>query len=76
MTERGGTALVPAANGRTQDVVMFPHKHLPEWMFMSMEWGKRSQIADGTPRNTRIQPLNPLGDGVAVYRVNPIERKP
>ena len=31
VTERGGTALVPAfANGRTQDVVMLLHKHLPE----------------------------------------------
>ena len=29
--DRGGTALVPAfANGRTQDVVMLLHKHLPE----------------------------------------------
>ena len=31
VTDRGGTALVPAfANGRTQDVVMLLHKHLPE----------------------------------------------
>jgi putative mRNA 3-end processing factor len=31
ITERGGTALIPAfANGRTQDVVMTLHKHLPE----------------------------------------------
>ena len=31
VTERGGTALIPAfANGRTQDVVMTLHKHLPE----------------------------------------------
>ena len=31
VTNRGGTALVPAfANGRTQDVVMLLHKHLPE----------------------------------------------
>ena len=31
IVERGGTALVPAfANGRTQDVVMLLHKHLPE----------------------------------------------
>tara|TARA_B100001113_G_scaffold145066_1_gene118822 strand:+ start:96 stop:1409 length:1314 start_codon:yes stop_codon:yes gene_type:complete len=29
--DRGGTALIPAfANGRTQDVVMLLHKHLPE----------------------------------------------
>ena len=31
VVDRGGTALVPAfANGRTQDVVMLLHKHLPE----------------------------------------------
>jgi len=31
VTDRGGTALVPAfANGRTQDVVILLHKHLPE----------------------------------------------
>ena len=31
VTDRGGTVLVPAfANGRTQDVVMLLHKHLPE----------------------------------------------
>ena len=31
IVDRGGTALVPAfANGRTQDVVMLLHKHLPE----------------------------------------------
>ena len=31
VVDRGGTALIPAfANGRTQDVVMLLHKHLPE----------------------------------------------
>ena len=31
VTQRGGTALIPAfANGRTQDIVMTLHKHLPE----------------------------------------------
>ncbi len=31
VNDRGGTALIPAfANGRTQDVVMLLHKHLPE----------------------------------------------
>ena len=31
ITDRGGTALIPAfANGRTQDMVMTLHKHLPE----------------------------------------------
>ena len=29
VTERGGTALIPAfANGRTQDIVMTLHKHI------------------------------------------------
>ena len=31
VTDRGGTVLIPAfANGRTQDIVMTLHKHLPE----------------------------------------------
>ena len=40
--DRGGTALVPAfANGRTQDVVMLLHKHLPELNVHVDGMGKR-----------------------------------
>ena len=42
VTDRGGTALVPAfANGRTQDVVMLLHKHLPELNVHVDGMGKR-----------------------------------
>lgn len=42
VTDRGGTALVPAfANGRTQDVVMLLHKHLPELDIHVDGMGKR-----------------------------------
>ena len=42
VTDRGGTALVPAfANGRTQDVVMLLHKHLPEMDIHVDGMGKR-----------------------------------
>ena len=42
VTDRGGTALVPAfANGRTQDVVILLHKHLPELNVHVDGMGKR-----------------------------------
>ena len=56
--DRGGTALVPAfANGRTQDVVMLLHKHLPELDVHVDGMGKRvAKLQMNHPETLRDPP--------------------
>ena len=55
VVDRGGTALIPAfANGRTQDVVMLLHKHLPELDVHVDGMGKRvAKLQMGHPESLR-----------------------